>query len=283
MTNNKALGRGLSAFLDMKSSGLSDDRSVTKLNIDSIKKNPFQPRQTFDEESIASLSESIKRRGVLQPIMVIRLEDGGYQLVAGERRLRAAKMAGLVEITALIADLSAKDQLEVAILENIQRENLNPLEEAEAYRRLIDEFHHTQEDLAEIFGKSRSYIANALRLLSLPNDVKSLVIDGKLSAGHARTLVGSANAVQMAKQVVEQSLNVRQTEEMMRGNRSATPQQRNSRSNSYVDPEILNITAQISSLVSLETRIKLKGSGGTIEMDFKNFEELDDLLKRLNP
>ncbi|MDR2267826.1 MAG: ParB/RepB/Spo0J family partition protein, partial [Holosporaceae bacterium] len=148
------------------------------------------------------------------------------------------------------------------------------------------EFHHTQEELAEIFSKSRSHIANMLRLLSLPNDVKSLVIDGKLSAGHARTLVGSTNAVQMAKQVVEQSLNVRQTEEMLRGNKTATSQQRNNRGNnrySYVDPEISNIAAQISSLVGLEARVKLKGSGGTIEMDFKNFEELDALLKRLNP
>ncbi|MDR1361896.1 MAG: ParB/RepB/Spo0J family partition protein [Holosporaceae bacterium] len=302
---NKPLGRGLSAFLDMKNLDAADDAAtVVKLSIGDIKKNPFQPRQAFEEEALISLSESIKKRGILQPILVIRLGNGGYQLVAGERRLRAAQLAGLAEVPAMVVDLKSQDQLEVAILENIQRENLNPLEEAEAYHRLMGEFHHTQEELAEMFSKSRSYIANTLRLLSLPEEVKAMVTSGKLSAGHARTLLGAADAVQMAQLVLDQSLSVRQTEEMIRNHRESaavSPRQSsgpgpgsgsNSDSNSssrsrsrssYVDPEILNIAAQISSLVGLQAKIRLKGSGGTVEMDFKNFEELDFLLKRLNP
>ncbi|MDR2682155.1 MAG: ParB/RepB/Spo0J family partition protein [Holosporaceae bacterium] len=288
--SNKSLGRGLSAFLDMDNTQSSvtvvtnDGKSVININVEDIVRNPFQPRQVFDEENLASLAESVKRKGVLQPILVVRLDNGKYQLVAGERRLRATKMAGLAEIPAIITDMKAEDQLEVAILENIQREDLNPIDEAEAYRRLIDEFRRTQEELSEILGKSRSHITNILRLLSLPEDVKSLVRAGRLSFGHARTLVGSAEASRLAKQILDQGLSVRETENIVKNVKIGRSYAVNSneKKNHALDPEILNVAGQISALVGLNVRIKLKNSGGVVEMDFKNFEELDALFQKLN-
>ncbi|MDR2068198.1 MAG: ParB/RepB/Spo0J family partition protein [Holosporaceae bacterium] len=271
---NKSLGRGLSAFLDDLE---SDDRSdsVIKISPSRVQPNPFQPRQIFNEESLDSLAESIKRKGVLQPILVIKCGDNdGYQLIAGERRLRASKIAGLDEIPAIVVDLSEKDQLEISILENIQREDLNPLEEAKAYRRLMDEFQYTQEELSESLGKSRSHVANMLRLLSLPDEVKVLINDGKLSFGHARTLVGTDNALEMAQCIVNQSLNVRQAENITR--------QRKISNSSRVDPEISNVADQISSLTGLKSNIKLRGSGGVIEINFDNFQELDSFMAKLN-
>jgi ParB family chromosome partitioning protein len=271
---NKNLGRGLSAFLDEQSVENRENGTGT-ISVDAVKQNPFQPRQIFDEENLNALAESIKRKGVLQPILVRKLEDGNYQLVAGERRLRASKIAGLREIPAIIIETSREDQLEIAILENIQRENLNPLEEAEAYRRLMDEFSRTQEELSDMLRKSRSHIANTLRLLSLPNQVKDMIRAGKLTFGHARALVGMEDAISIADQAVKQSLNVRQVESLIR--------QRRGRANDNCDnPEIFNLAEQISSLTGLKSSVKLKGGGGVVEINFRNFEELDTLIRKLN-
>ncbi|MDR3179812.1 MAG: ParB/RepB/Spo0J family partition protein [Holosporaceae bacterium] len=288
--SNKNLGRGLSAFLDMNNlqptvaNVTNDGKSVLNINVEDIVRNPYQPRQIFDEENLDSLAESIKRKGVLQPILVVRLDNGKYQLVAGERRLRGTKIAGLAEIPAIVTDMKAEDQLEVAILENIQREDLNPLDEAEAYRRLIEEFQHTQEELSGILGKSRSHITNILRLLSLPEDVKSLVRNGKLTFGHARTLVGSAEASQLARQIIEQALSVRETENIMKNVkiRRSDPLNAPAKKKHSASPEIATAAGQISALVGLEVRIKLKNQGGIVEIDFKNFEELDALFQKLN-
>ncbi|MDR2794524.1 MAG: ParB/RepB/Spo0J family partition protein [Holosporaceae bacterium] len=288
--NNKNLGRGLSAFLDIDNmqptavNVTNGGKSILNINVEDVVKNPFQPRQVFDEENLASLAESIRRKGVLQPILVVRLDNGKYQLVAGERRLRGTKMAGLTEIPAIITDMKAEDQLEVAILENIQREDLNPIDEAEAYHQLIGEFRHTQEELSEILGKSRSHITNILRLLSLPEDVKSLVRNGKLTFGHARTLVGSADASQLARQIIDQALSVRETENIMKNVKNRSPNGTNlsTKKKHDINPEIANAAGQIAALVGLEVRIKLKNYGGTIEIDFKNFEELDALFQKLN-
>lgn len=266
----KCLGRGLSAFLDTN----TDENDVIKINTENITKNPFQPRQTFNEENLNSLAESIKRKGVLQPILVVKKDDGGYQLVAGERRLRASKIAGLAEVPAIVVNMDDQEQLEVAILENIQREDLNPLEEAESYRRLMDEFHHTQEELSEILGKSRSHVANILRLLTLPPQVKEMVREGKLNFGQARALIGLDDAAEIAKNVAEKSLNVRQTENLVK--------LRKGRGVKYVDPEIANVAGQMSMLLGLNVNINLKGNGGVVEIDFNNFEELDELIRKLN-
>ena len=172
--------------------------------------------------------------------------------------------------------MNDKEQLEVAILENIQRENLNPLEEADSYKRLIDEFGHTQEELAEILGKSRSHVANTLRLLSLPENVKEELKNGKLSFGHARALIGVDGAESLAKDIISKYLNVRETENLVRSkkNRNAT--------RSYVDPEVINLAGQISSLIGLDANIKLKGAGGVVEINFNSLEELDSLMKYLH-
>ncbi|MDR0581317.1 MAG: ParB/RepB/Spo0J family partition protein [Holosporaceae bacterium] len=275
----KGLGRGLSAFLDTDARN-PENQEIVKIAIDSIEKNPFQPRQTFAEDSLNSLAESIKRKGIIQPILVHRLADGSYQLIAGERRLRASKIAGLEEIPAIIANMSKEDQLEVAILENIQREDLNPLEEAYAYKRLMNEFNHTQEELAEILGKSRSHIANMLRLLTLPEDVKNHVKVGALSFGHARALVGMEDAGSVADRVVKQSLTVRQTENLVRRQRSNSSGDKSG--DNCANQEILRLADQISTLIGLKSNVKLNGSGGTIEINFKNFEELDFFIRKLN-
>ena len=292
---NKSLGRGLSAFLqtelDMDSSP-SNNSGVVKISLDKIQANPYQPRQFFDDEQLQSLAASIKRKGVFQPILVQKLSDGTYQLVAGERRMRASQIAGLDEIPAIITDFSKEEQLEIAILENVQRENLNPIEEAEGYKRLLDEFDHTQEQLSEIIGKSRSHISNVMRLLNLPDDVKQMIKEGKLSFGHARALVTSDDASAVAKKVLDGSLNVRDTEKLVRRRKNPQSDARNSEEkdsaslyelSSYVDPEVLNISRQIEQLSGLKTNIKLKGSSnGIIELSFENFNQLDKFIQKIN-
>ena len=301
---NKSLGRGLSAFLQTEfdiDSASANGGGVVKISLDKIKANPYQPRQFFDDEQLRSLASSIKRKGVFQPILVQKLSDESYQLVAGERRMRASQIAGLEEIPAIITDFSPEEQLEIAILENVQRENLNPIEEAEGYKRLLDEFNHTQEQLAEIIGKSRSHISNVMRLLNLPDDVKQLIKEGKLSFGHARALVTSDNASEVAREILNDSLNVRDTEKLVR--RRKNPQvektkDSNSRNSdehsdkynaslqelsSYVDPEILNISHQIAELSGLKTNVKLKGNNsGIIELSFENFNQLDKFIQKMN-
>lgn len=293
---NKSLGRGLSAFLqtelDMDSSP-SNSSGVVKISLDKIEANPYQPRQFFDDEQLRSLATSIKRKGVFQPVLVQKLSDGAYQLVAGERRMRASQIAGLTEIPAIITDFSKEEQLEIAILENVQRENLNPIEEAEGYKRLLDEFNHTQEQLSEIIGKSRSHISNVMRLLNLPDDVKQLIKEGKLSFGHARALVTSDDASAVAQKVLDDSLNVRDTEKLVRCRKNPqTNRDRNSGKggdsslyelSSCVDPEVLNISHQIEQLSGLKTSIKLKGNNsGIIELSFENFSQLDKFIQKIN-
>ena len=301
---NKSLGRGLSAFLQTEfdiDSASANGGGVVKISLNKIKANPYQPRQFFDDEQLRSLASSIKRKGVFQPILVQKLSDESYQLVAGERRMRASQIAGLEEIPAIITDFSPEEQLEIAILENVQRENLNPIEEAEGYKRLLDEFNHTQEQLAEIIGKSRSHISNVMRLLNLPDDVKQLIKEGKLSFGHARALVTSDNASEVAREILNDSLNVRDTEKLVR--RRKNPQvektkDSNSRNSdehsdkynaslqelsSYVDPEILNISHQIAELSGLKTNVKIKGNNsGIIELSFENFNQLDKFIQKMN-
>ena len=275
---NKNLGRGLSAFLGETDAQVSKN-SIEHLDINSIEANPFQPRQNFDEEQLNSLAESIKSKGVLQPILVKKLETGAYQLIAGERRLRASKIAQLSEIPAIILDISKKEQLEIAILENIQREDLNPIDEAESYRRLMDEFHYTQEDISKILGKSRSHIANMLRLLNLPINVKNLLKSGEISFGHARALISSENPEKLARIVMDQSLSVRETEDMIRQRKHVSGI---ADAVAAVAPEVYNISAQLTSLLNLPSKIKLRKNGGVIEIEFTDFEELDRLISRFN-
>lgn len=279
----KTLGRGLSAFLDLENASGNGDtatQTITNLNISEISPNPYQPRRTFNEENLRSLAASIKQSGVLQPILVKKISDNDYQLVAGERRFRASKIAGLSEIPAIITEVDNKEQLEIAILENIQREDLNPIDEAEGYKRLIDEFHYTQEQLSEILGKSRSHITNMLRLLTLPKKIQDHVRIGDITFGHARAIIGLEDAQKIAEKIISESMSVRDTEELARNMK-----QRKYRLNlneKYTDPEILNISNQISSLLGLNVNVKIRGNGGVVEVEFKNFTELDNFVRKLN-
>ena len=275
---NRNLGRGLSTFLGETESQVMKN-SIEHINVNSIEANPFQPRHDFDEEQLNSLAESIKSKGVLEPILVKKLEDGSFQLIAGERRLRASKIAQLSEIPAIILDISKKEQLEIAILENIQREDLNPIDEAESYRRLMNEFLYTQEDLSKILGKSRSHVANMLRLLNLPDNVKNLLRSGQLSFGHARALISSENPEKLARIVMDQSLSVRETEDMIRQRKHVSGI---ADAVAAVTPEVYNISAQLTSLLNLPSKIKLRKNGGVIEIEFTDFEKLDRLISKLN-
>lgn len=286
--NNNKLGRGLAAFLDsdqyLKQSNNTEIRNIA---IDSVAPNPFQPRKEFNEESLIQLAESIKSKGVLQPIIVREKEPENYELVAGERRLKASTLAGFETIPAIIVNLDPRDQLEIAIIENIQRENLNPIEEASSYSRLIKEFSYTQEELSKVLGKSRSHVTNILRLLSLPKEVRNLVAQGKLSFGHARALIGLENPLEIAQKIVERSLSVRETENLVKSIKISDESdvisfEKAKKNLKYQDPDIANVISQISSILNMNVSIKLKKLGGTIEINFKNFEELDKFLQKIN-
>lgn len=277
---NKSLGRGLSAFLGENIPEISKN-SIEQISVGAIEANPFQPRQVFDNEQLQALAESIKSKGVLQPILLKKLSDGSYQLIAGERRFRASKIAGLTEIPAIILNITEKEQLEIAILENIQRENLNPIEEAESYKRLMQEFSYTQENLSKILGKSRSHIANMLRLLTLPEKIKNYLSNGQISFGHARALVGQGDPEKIAQMIIDQSLSVRETEDIVR-NRKNVSKITKAMMEPSVSPEIYNISSQLTSLLGLNSKIKLKKNGGLIEIEFSNFEELDSIIAKFS-
>ena len=210
----KGLGRGLSSLLGDTSKKVE----TNKVSINDLVRNKFQPRKYFDKESLEELTKSIKNQGVIQPIVVRpdKTFDGKYEIVAGERRWLASQNAGLHEVPIVVLNIDDVKSLEFAIVENVQRQDLNPIEEANGYTRLIDEFNYNQEKLSEFIGKSRSYIANSLRLLSLPDDVLSMVEQGKLTAGHARTLIGFKNALEIASQIIRKKLSVRESEVLVK-------------------------------------------------------------------
>lgn len=267
----KALGRGLGALIPARATGRSIEENEVLLS--EITPNPSQPREVFSEVGIAELAESIRRKGVLQPLVVRRVADG-YELIAGERRFRAAQRAGLQRVPVVVRDADDTELLEIALIENIQRENLNPLEEARAYRRLMDEFRLTQEQVAEKVAKDRSTVANTLRLLQLPDEVKDQIVTGTLSAGHARALlkVGSVGAqLAIAKHVVSNRLSVRDTEHFVRKHREPAN-----------DPDQRAIEDQLTR--SLGTRVKIhlrRGGRGKIELQFYSLAELNGLADRL--
>ena len=300
--NKIGLGKGLSAILGMGDdnettpfslpdiSNTADDReSVIKVEIDSINVSRFQPRTEFSAEAIADLVNSIKEKGVLQPLLVRQTGKDNYELIAGERRLRAAKEAGLRFLPVIIKDFSDTETLEVALIENLQRENLNPLEEALAFQRLAAEFNRTQEEIAKVIGKSRSYITNTMRLLNLPDEVKSMVKDGRLTAGHARTLIGMDNAATLAKQIVEQGLNVRAAEILTNKEKDKKPAADNKKPNKKkkknggMSSDIAEMEKACEEALQTPVKIKLNGNSGigTMSINFTSFEQLDDLIQIL--
>ncbi len=288
MTDEKPrarLGRGLSALLGDDAAdyqALDSVRESKTVPIEYLRPNRFQPRRMFDEAEIVSLANSIAEQGILQPILVRRDPDrqNSYEIVAGERRWRAAQHARLHDVPVIIKELTDQKTLEVALVENIQRQDLNPLDEAEGYRRLMQEFNHTQERLAEVVGKSRSHIANTLRLLSLPDEVRQMLAEGRLTAGHARAILGDTNPVFLAREAVKKGLNVRQLEAMAqrrREDRSHTPP-----APPIKDADTLALERDLSNVLGLNVSIKFGAKGGQVVIHYASLEQLDDVLQRLS-
>jgi ParB family transcriptional regulator, chromosome partitioning protein len=278
------LGRGLSALLGDDASdyaALDAVRESKTVPVEYLRPNRFQPRRDFDEDEIDSLAESIREQGILQPILVRRDPDNvnGYEIVAGERRWRVAQRARLHEVPVLIKDLSDDKALEVAIVENVQRQDLNAIEEAEGYQRLMRDFTHTQEDLARVVGKSRSYVANTLRLLGLPDEVKELVSGHKLSAGHARALLNAVDPVKLAHQVVARGMNVRQTEKLAQAGRDAKSP---AAPLAEKDADTIALERELASILGLKVTISYRGGGGDVIIRYTTLEQLDDVVQRLS-
>ena len=261
--------------------------SVQHIAVGAIRPLPGQPRRHFDENAIAELADSIGTRGLLQPIIVRRAPGGeGYQLVAGERRWRAAQRAGLHQIPALVRELDDAATYEIALVENIQRQDLNAIEEASAYRKLIEDFGHSQEALAKLVGKSRSHVANLMRLLDLPVEVQDLVGDGSLSMGHARALIGADGAEAIARRVVQEGLSVRTVEALVReakgGSRKA-PAESLSAAGGGRDPDIVAVERHLSELLGIGVAIHYAGGGkGALTLKFASLDQLDMICQRLS-
>lgn len=252
------------------------------LPIDLVQRNPQQPRRTFDEGELNELSNSIRTHGVLQPILVRPIADGKYEIVAGERRWRAAQRAGLHTIPAVIRDFNEVEVLEIAIVENVQRTDLNPIEEAQGFQALIDRFGRTQEDIAEAVGKSRPHIANMLRLLKLPDDLQEMVRDGRLSSGHARAILTAPDQHALAQRVISEGLNVREVERIAQ---LAKDEKHGPRA-SVVAAEAKSadtraLEASLSNALGLDVVIAEKGSAGEVKIAYKTLEQLDDVIRRL--
>ncbi|WP_425079462.1 ParB/RepB/Spo0J family partition protein [Ruegeria denitrificans] len=290
---SRGLGRGLSALMadvNPESEGrIPTDarRPDLKVPIEKLKANPNQPRRTFMPEQLDELAASVKEKGIIQPLIVRATGSDEYEIVAGERRWRAAQMAQLHDIPVIVRDFDDTEVLEVAIIENIQRADLNAVEEAAGYKQLMDRFGHTQEKLAEALGKSRSHIANLLRLLSLPLDVQTLVIEGKLSAGHARALITAENPSELAKQIVKDGLSVRATEALVKkqqqgsAERSA-PRARNLDAGKDADTRALE--KDLSAILAMKVSINHKAGTetGQVVLTYENLDQLDDLCAKLS-
>ncbi len=297
----KGLGRGLDALLGevsllqtanrVASGGgggaapTASGEGVASISVADIHPNPSQPRRHFSEDSLEELAQSLKRHGLIQPILV-RPHGGSYQIVAGERRWRAAQRAQLHTVKAIVRELSDEETLEIALIENIQRQDLNPIEEAEAYRKLCTDFGHSQNELAAIVEKSRSHVANMMRLLELPTLVRELVIEGKLSMGHARALLASEDAVRLAAVVVKQGLSVRQTEALVKKNNAGERAKAGKapRANaSTSDADIRAVESHLGDLLGLKVKIAQKGAAGAgaVTFEYRSLDQLDMLCQRL--
>lgn len=286
MSARKRLGKGLGALLGESAveAARSSEGGVARVSVSRIVPNRFQPRRAFDDEAIAGLSASIAERGVLQPLIVTPRPDGGYELVAGERRWRAARRAGLEEVPVIVREVDERELLEIALIENLQREDLDAIEEASGYRQLIEEFDLTQADVAEQVGRSRPAIANALRLLDLPDEVQALVREGALSAGHGRALLGLAERrriAPLARKAVQGSLSVRQVERVVRRENAAGGGAKPAR-RTAADLERERIEEELQRELGTRVAIHSTAKGkGRIEIAFYSFEDLERIVERL--
>ena len=270
--SKKGLGRGLSSLIGDSQS--SEDKS--KISISSIVRNKYQPRKKFDKESLEELTNSIKERGIIQPIVVRRSEDqdGKFEIIAGERRWQSAQNAGLHEVPVIIIKADNLKSLEFAIVENVQRKDLNPIEEAEGYKRLIDDFNYDQDKVSKFIGKSRAHISNCLRLLSLPKEVIELIIEEKISQGHAKILVGLENAFFLAKKIIDKKLSVRQSEHLIRVlkfNSNKTKKNKNA--------DLLSLESSIEDKTGIKVSIaNKKNNSGMVSFQYKDLDQLNRLI-----
>jgi ParB family chromosome partitioning protein len=268
----KGLGRGLSSLLGDSSKKIN----TNKVSIKDITRNKLQPRKHFDKESLDELANSIKKQGVIQPIVVRpdKTSEGKYEIIAGERRWLASQNAGLHEVPVVILNVDDVKSLEFAIVENVQRRDLNPIEEAQGYQRLVNDYNYNQEKLSQFIGKSRSYIANSLRLLSLPEDILLMVQEGDLSAGHARSLIGLSNSVEIAKKIVQKKLSVRQSEILVRQFRD-----KKFKLVSKKDSNILDLQKDLEEKTGLGVSINnKKNNSGAISFEYRDLDQLDKLI-----
>jgi len=280
--NKRGLGRGLSALLpDMEKEDNTKEK-VVEIPLRDIRTNRSQPRQVFDEEKLQELALSIKEHGVIQPIIVRTIENGQYEIVAGERRWRACQLIGAEKIPGIIKDLSEKETREIALIENIQREDLNPIEEAEAYSTLMEEYGLTQEELSRRVGKSRPFIANTVRLLALPEKVRKMVSEGLISAGHARSLLSLSSAKlqeEIARKIVAKGLSVRQAEKTVKD--LLSERRKTKRNLKKEDPILQELEERLITKLSTKVRIKHGNRGGKIEIEYYGEEELQRILETL--
>lgn len=285
---NRGLGRGLSALMaDVGPEQQAAPRKAeTHIPVERVHPNPDQPRRAFNDDALAELASSIKEKGIIQPLIVRPLanQPDNFEIVAGERRWRAAQIAQLHEVPVIVRSFDDTEVLEIAIIENIQRADLNPVDEAAGYRQLMDKFGHTQDQMSKALGKSRSHIANLLRLLNLPDDVQRMLVDGQLSAGHARALVGHPFASALARQIVENGLSVREAEKLAKqdtnkGNSTPKPQ----KARADKDADTLQIEAELAANLGMKVSIdhSSDGEGGKMVLNYRSLDQLDDLLRAL--
>lgn len=286
----KKLGMGLSALLgqdDADFNELEPGEHTKTVAIGNLHPGKYQPRHAFDEADLKDLADSIRSKGVLQPLLVRPhpTQLGQFEIIAGERRWRASQLAQIHEVPVIVRDFDDRETLEVALIENLQRQDLSPLEESDGYQRLMDEFNHTQEALAAAMGKSRSHVANMLRLLTLPDAVKTLLDDGKLSAGHARALVGNDNAAALASEVVKKGLNVRQTEQLVK---SGSEQKASGAApakgavKKVKDADTLALENDLANLLGLKVDVNDRDGHGTVVIHYDTLEQLDGVIARLS-
>ncbi len=277
------LGRGLSSLLGEVAQeapvagGGAPRGTLQSIPVSSIEPHPGQPRRTFDEDALEELAASIQQRGVIQPI-VVRPHGHRFQIVAGERRWRAAQRARLHEIPAIVRDFSEAETLEIALIENIQRADLNAIDEAAAYSRLIADYGHSQEALGKLVGKSRSHIANLLRLLDLPPSVKDMLIDGRLTMGHARALISAPDPVGLAEEVIRRGLSVRETEKLAQAKK---PGRARTAQRAAADPDIAALERQLSELLGVPVTVRHTGGAGAITLSYSSLDQLDMICQRL--
>jgi ParB family chromosome partitioning protein len=284
--NKKRLGRGLAALIgeidqpaaEAPKAPVRPDRAVP---IEHVARNPSNPRRSFDTSDLEELSASIRKHGIVQPVVVRMRGEGRYEIIAGERRWRAAQMAGLIEIPVIVRDVDDRTALEIAIVENVQRSDLNPLEEALGYEQLIAQYSYTQNDLGEVIGKSRSHVANSLRLLKLPQEVRDMLSSGALSAGHARAIVSTSDPARLARLIVDKGLSVRDAEKLAQADGEEAQAPKLETKQMVKDPDTVALERNLSDVLGLQVELNHKGQTGQVRISYKSLEQLENLCRLL--